>query len=197
MPELMREMQSCDGRNNQIQIVRESFLRGNNYNVPISHPPLLATLKVDRSRQLFVAVESTSRDSWNLLSVDDGLTILHNGNGSSNKGDIEALPFSGLARQLRRRSKESVHPARMATGGFLRGVGFNLHLVTAPQIHATIGLEPTVKFNMQFEIPKLGSGDDVSTLSVANQGAVFDLPTACPAWITKPPLGKYQGESFD
>ena len=98
MPELMRKVQSRDRGNNQIQIVRESFLRGRNNNVPESHPSLLATLKVDRPRQLFVAVESTSRDSWDLLVVDDGLTILHNGNGSSDKGDIEGLPFCGLAR---------------------------------------------------------------------------------------------------
>ena len=190
MPELTREMLFRDRRNNQIQIVRESFLRGRNNNVPESNPSLLATLKEDRSRQLFVAVESTSRDSWNLLMIDDGLTILHNGNGSSDQGDIEGLPFPGLARQLRRGGEKSVHPARMVTGWFLRGVGFYLYLVTAPQIQATIGFEPTVKLQMQFEILKLGSGDDVTTPSVTDQGAVFDLPTACPAWITKPPPGE-------
>ena len=78
VPELMRKVQSRDRGNNQIQIVRESFLRGRNNNVPESHPSLLATLKVDRPRQLFVAVESTSRDSWDLLLIDDGLTILDN-----------------------------------------------------------------------------------------------------------------------
>jgi hypothetical protein len=46
VPELMREMQSSDQRNNQIQILRESFLRGRDNNVPESHPSLLATLKV-------------------------------------------------------------------------------------------------------------------------------------------------------
>jgi hypothetical protein len=78
----------------------------------------------------------------------------------------------------------------MVTGWFLRGVGFYLRLVTAPQIHATIGLGPTVKLKVQFEILKLGSGDDVSTLCIANQGAAFDLLTAYPAWITKPPSGE-------
>jgi hypothetical protein len=83
MPELAREMQSRDRRNHQIQIVRESFLRGRDNHVPESHPSLLATLKVDTPRQLFVAVESTSRDSGDLLVIDDGFTVLHNGNGSS------------------------------------------------------------------------------------------------------------------
>src|SRR5208282_4621981 len=131
------------------------------------HPTLLATLKVDRPRQLFAAVESTSRDAGDLLAIDDGFTVLHNGNGSPDKGDIEALPFSGLARKLRRGGKESVHPARMVTGWFLRGVRFYLHLIAAPQIHATIGLGAAVKLQLQFEILKIGSGDDLSTLSVA------------------------------
>src|SRR5208282_2073001 len=183
-------MQSRSRRCNQIQIVRGSFLRGDNNNVPESHPSLLTTLKVDRTRQLFVAVEGASRDSWNLLAIDDGLAILHNGNGSSGKSDIEALPISGLARQLWQGSKEAVHSARMATGQFLRDVGFNLHLVAAPQIDTTIGFWCTVELQMQLEVFKFGNGNSFRSPSGANQGPVFDLPTACPTWITKPPAGK-------
>src|SRR5208337_899133 len=43
---------------------------------------------------------------------------------------------------------------------------------------------------MQFEILILGSADDVRPPSMTNQGAAFDLPIACPAWITKPPAGE-------
>ncbi len=183
-------MPSRDRRDHQIQIARESFLRRRNHYVPESHPSLLATLKVNRPRQLFVAVESASRDSGDRLVIDDGLTILHNRNGASHEGDIEALPFSGLARQLRRRGKESIHPARMVTGWFLHGVGFYLHFIAAPQIQATIGLGATVELQMYFEILKRGSGNDLCPLSVANQRAAFNLPIACPPWITKPPAGE-------
>jgi hypothetical protein len=79
-------------------LVPESFLRGNNYNVPKSHAPLLAALEVDRARQLFVAVKSAASNPWNLLVGNNGLTILSDGNGSSDESDIEGLPFSGLAR---------------------------------------------------------------------------------------------------
>jgi hypothetical protein len=71
---------------------RGSFLRARNNNVPKGHPPILATLKIDRSRQAFIAVKSISGDSRNLLLVDDGLAILHNGSGSSDEDDIKALP---------------------------------------------------------------------------------------------------------
>ena len=39
------------------------LFRGNNYNVPESHPSILATLKEDRPRQPFVAVESNGRQA--------------------------------------------------------------------------------------------------------------------------------------
>jgi hypothetical protein len=186
----MRKVQSRDRGNNQIQIVRESFLRGRNNNVPESHPSLLATLKVDRPRQLFVAVESTSRDSWDLLLIDNGLTILDNRDHTPDQGDIKGLPFSGPARQLRRGGKESVHPARMVTGRLLRGVGFNLHLVAAPQIDTTVGFWGTVELQVQLEILKFGNSNSLCSPSGANECAVFDLPTACPAWIAKPPAGE-------
>ena len=190
VPELMRKMQSRDRRNNQVQMVRESFLRGRNNNVPVSHPSLLATLKVDRPRRLFVAVKGATGNPRNLLVVDDGLTILDNRDHTPDQGDIKGLPFSGLARQLRRGGKESVHPARMVTGRLLRGVGFNLHLVAAPQIDTTVGFWRTVELQMQLEILKFGNSNSLCSPSGTNECAVFDLPTACPAWITEPPAGE-------
>jgi hypothetical protein len=152
-------------------------------------PPRLTTLKVG-PRQLFVAVESTSCDSWHLLVIHSCLTVLHNDDGSSDKRGIEALPFSRFARQLRRGGKESVHPARMVTARFLHRVGLDLHLITAPQIHATVGLGAAAKLQIQFEILKRGRADDFSAMSVINQVAAFDLPIARPACITKPPAGE-------
>src|ERR1019366_9166436 len=108
----MREMQPRDRRNNQVQIPRESFRRGRNNNIPESHPSVLGTLKVERPRH-FVAVESTYLDSWDLLVIDDGLTILHNGDGSPDHDNIKALPFSRPARQLRRGGRSEEHTSEL------------------------------------------------------------------------------------
>src|ERR1039458_6372533 len=114
------------------------LFRGSNHNVPISHSSFFAALKINGPWQFFVAAESPTSDPWNLLVVDDGLAILDNGDHSSDECDIETLPFSGLARQLRRGGKEAVHPTHMVTWWFLRRAAFHLHLATAPQIDAAI-----------------------------------------------------------
>ena len=95
--------------------------------------------------------------------------------------------FPGLRGSSGGGVKESVNPARVVAGGFLNGVGFYLHLIAAPQIHATVGLGTAVKFQMQFEILELGGGDNFSAVSVVDQFTVFDLPVARVARITKPP----------
>src|SRR5436309_1716355 len=99
-------------------------------NIPISYVPFFTTLKVDRPGHFFVAVQRATCDSRNLLIVDDCLTILNRGDPPPDQRDIEALPFSRLASHFRGRCQETVHSARMVTGRFLDGLGFNLDLVT-------------------------------------------------------------------
>src|SRR6266542_4044929 len=91
-------------------------------NTPISYVAFFTTLEVDRPRHFFVAVQRATRDARNLLIVDDCLTILDHGDPPPDQRDIEALPFSRLARHFRGRCQETVHSARMMTGRFLDGL---------------------------------------------------------------------------
>jgi hypothetical protein len=54
-----------------------------------------------------VTIQSSARYAWNLLFVNNSLIILHNGDHSSDKCDVVALPFSRPARLFRRGSPKS------------------------------------------------------------------------------------------
>src|SRR5437867_1356356 len=156
-------------------------------NIPISDVSVFAALQVDRSRQFLVAVKSATSDTRNFLIINNRLAILDHCDHSSNQRNIETLPVSWLARQFGRRSQETVHSAGMMTGRFLDGVGFNLHLVAAAQIHATIGVRRTVELDMQLEIFELGIVDKLCAVSRAYQRSVFDSARARGIWIVHPP----------
>src|SRR5260370_2949764 len=112
-------------------------------------------LEVDRPRHFFVAVKSATRDTRDFLIINDGLTILDNGDPSPKQGNIETLPFSRLARHFGRWCQETVHSAGMMTGRFLNGVGFNLDLVATAQVDATVGVGRTIELDIPLEIFEL------------------------------------------
>ena len=124
-----------------------------------------------------------------LLAIDDGLAILHNSDGSPYQGDIKTLPLSRPAWQFRRGGKESVHPARMMTGWFLLGVGFNLDRAisnpcTALQIDTTIGSGRTIELQMELEIIKFGNRQEY--LATPSRGSRASPPST---FQVRAPLG--------
>src|SRR5260370_33938900 len=125
-------------------------------------------LEVDRPRYFFVAVTSATRDTRDFLIINDGLTLLDNGDPSPKQGNIETLPFSRLARHFGRRCQETVHSAGMMTGRFLNGVGFNLDLAATAQVDATLVVGRTIELDMQLEIFELGVVDDFGAISGAD-----------------------------
>jgi hypothetical protein len=69
--------------------VISGLLLGRSYDdIPIGHMSFLAALKIDGSGQFFVAVERTAGDTRNLLTVDNGLAILDDGDRSADQDDI-------------------------------------------------------------------------------------------------------------
>ena len=76
------------------------FFRWCDDDAPIGDVPLFASLQVDWSGHSFVAVEGAACNSRDFLVVDYGLAILYHGDHSPDQRDVEALPFSRLARQF-------------------------------------------------------------------------------------------------
>jgi len=77
-------------------------------------------------------------------------------NPTPDQRDIEALPFSRLAGQFRR-SRQGNRIRRPCGDSVVpRWSRFRSELVPAAQIDATIGICPTIEFDMQLEIFKLG-----------------------------------------
>src|SRR5437660_6245315 len=152
---------------------------------------VLAALKIDRPRQFFVAVERPARNAGHFLVINHSLSVLDDGDGASHQRDVEALPFSRLARQLWRGSDETVDAPGMVTGRLLNRIIFNLHFVTAPQINATIGLGAAVELDVQLEILELLLVDDLRTVSWADQRPVFHLPTRRRIRVAHLPPGRF------
>src|SRR5262249_3957917 len=90
-----------------------------------------------------------------------------------------ALPFSGLAGQLRGSRQETVYAAHVVTRWFLDGVGFNLNFVPAAQIDTAVGIRGAVEFNMQFEVFELGVVDQLRAVPGTYQVAALDRPLGC------------------
>src|SRR5258706_13303171 len=131
-----------------------SFLlfRWRDDNTAIGYVPFFTSLKINGSRQFFVAVQGAARDAWDFFVIDDGLAILNDGDPTPDQRDIEGLPFSRLAGHFRRGRQETVYAAHVVTRWFLDAVGFELDLVPDAQINASIGICPTIEFDMQLEI---------------------------------------------
>lgn len=55
---------------------------GNNHNASIRDAAFFAPLQVNGTGHFFVTVERTTGDARNFLVVDDGLAVLHDGDGS-------------------------------------------------------------------------------------------------------------------
>src|SRR5579864_3113316 len=100
--------------------------------------------------------------------MDDRLPILDDGDFSTQQRDVEALPFSRLARHLGRRRQKTVHSAHMMTRRFLDGVSLNLDFVATTQIDAAVGVGPTIEFDVQLEILELGVVDKFGAMSRAD-----------------------------
>src|SRR6266566_5096506 len=121
----------------------------------------MITLKVDWPGKFFVAVESPTSDSGNLLLRNNRLTILDNRHESADERDVECLPFVWTSRLLRIRRKKTVDCAHAMIWRFIKGIIFHLHFVSAAQINAAIGVARTVDFNVKLEIPELPFCGDV------------------------------------
>jgi hypothetical protein len=74
------------------------LLRWRDNDAAIGYVPFFTSLKINGPGQFFVAVQGATRDARDLLIVDDGLAVLNDGDPPSQKRDVEALPFSRLAR---------------------------------------------------------------------------------------------------
>src|SRR5271156_4829977 len=99
---------------------------------------LFRSLEIERPGQLFMAIQRSAGNSGDLLVVDHRLAVLDDGYLSPDQSDVKALPFPGLAWQLRRRSEKAIHATRMVTRRLGGGLILHLHLVTASQIDAAI-----------------------------------------------------------
>jgi hypothetical protein len=141
------------------------LLRWSYDNAPISYVSFFAALKINGTRQFFVAVERATGDTRNLLTIDDGLAILYHGDRSANQRDIEGLPFSRLSGQFRGGSQKAVDTSSVVAGWFLNGIGFYLDFVAAAQIDAAVGIHSAVEFNMQPKILELGIVNQLRALA--------------------------------
>src|SRR5579872_1635517 len=108
----------------------------------------LTTLQIDRSWQPLMTIQGPASDARNFLFIDDGVTILHDGDHSSNEGDVIGLPFSRLARLFLRRGQVSVYAAGAHRRTFWLGIVFDLELVPAAQVDAAIRSWRAIEFDM-------------------------------------------------
>ena len=92
---------------------RRALLCWRNHNIAISDVVIFASLKIDWSRQLLVAIQRASRDARNLLLINNRRPVLDYRDRPSLQSDVKALPFTRLARHLRLRRDETVDSARM------------------------------------------------------------------------------------
>src|SRR6476660_8663733 len=81
------------------------------HNVTKRNMTLLAALQVDRAGHCLVAVERAAGETRNLLVVDDGRAVQHDGDLSADERDVVGLPDIRTARQLRIRCDEAVDSA--------------------------------------------------------------------------------------
>src|SRR5580704_11193412 len=116
--------------------------------VPESDVSGLTTLQIDRSAKPFAAVQSATCDARNLLFVNNGLTVLHNGDHASNQHDVVGLPFSWSAPLLRRGSQEAIDASSTHRRPFGLGIVFNLKFVPAAQVDAAIRSWRAIEFNV-------------------------------------------------
>jgi hypothetical protein len=65
-----------------------------------------------------VAVKSSTCYAGNFLVVDNSLAVLDNGDHSSDKSDVEALPLTGSARHLRGWGQKSIDCTQVMTRRF-------------------------------------------------------------------------------
>src|SRR5205807_5673035 len=84
------------------------FHRRRDDDITKTYMSIFTALQVDRPGHSFVAIKCAASDAGNFLVINDGLAVLHHGDCSSYECDVEGLPLSGFARQLRRRRDESV-----------------------------------------------------------------------------------------
>jgi len=97
-----------------------------------------AALQIDWDGKFFVTVQSPAGDARNFLFINDGLTILRNGDHSSNQRDVLGLPCSRLARLLRRRSQEAIHTSGAHRWPLWLRIVFDLKFVPSAQVDPAI-----------------------------------------------------------
>src|SRR5260370_5393574 len=142
----------------------------------IGYVPFFTSLKIDGARQLFVAIQCAARDAWYFFIFDDGPAVLNDGDPSPYQSDIEVLPFSGLAGQFWCWGQETVYSAHVVAGRFFDGISFDLDLVPAAQVYATVGIRVALEFHMQFEILELGIIDQLRAVPGTYQAGALDRP---------------------
>jgi hypothetical protein len=70
------------------------------------------------TRQLLVTIERAAGKTWNFLVIDNGCAILNDADGPSHESDVIGLPLARFARQLGRRSNETINSTGMMAGWF-------------------------------------------------------------------------------
>ena len=159
---------------------------------------VFTTLKIDRSGQPFVTIQRPAGYTWDFLSVDNRLTILHNGDGAAHKCDVEGLPLIGFARQLWRGSDESVNAAGMMAGRLLDRICFYLDFIATAQINSAIRVLPDIELNVQLEILELGVIDKLGAMSGADQRSIFNPPwRGCVGFVLSPAAEIFAIEQLD
>src|SRR6266700_2173886 len=170
--------------------LRRLFLCRSQDDVSKSDVIVLAALKIDRPRHFFVAVECPTRNTGDFLVINYSFSVLDDGDGSSHQSDVEALPFSRLARQLRRGSDEAIDTSGMVTWRLLNRIVFDLHFITSPQINTTVCVGAAVELDVQLEILELLLVNDFRTVSRADQRPVLHFPSRCRIRVAHLPPGQ-------
>src|SRR5690348_6248874 len=105
--------------------------------------------------------------------IDDDGSVLCDSDSPTHQRDIEALPLSRLARLFRIGCDESIHATRVMARWFLNRIVFNLNLIPPAQIYAAVGALPAVELYVQFEIPELGTVDQLRSMAGAHESSIL------------------------
>jgi len=145
-------------------------------------------LQINGTGQFFVAIERTAGDARDFFVVDDSLAILGHGDHSPDERDVVRLPFSRLARLLRRGSQKAVHTAHVMARWLVQRVSLYLNFVAPTQINAAVRFFATVEFHVQLEVFELSLIHQFRAIPRRYQVSVFYFPERRGgAWIQHPP----------
>src|SRR6266436_3194222 len=137
---------------------RASMLQRSQHDIPERDPAMVA-LKINRSRQFFMAVHRASGDSRYFLIGDNRLAILNYSYEAANECYIEGLPDARAPWWLRNGRQETINRTHMMARWFLNRIVFYLHFIAAAKIDAAVGIARAIDINSQFKILELSIRD--------------------------------------